>query len=197
MVFQLRINSERRMKDDERDYVMNFSQFLMICGLLTSGLLFGQAAKAPAAKPAPAPIAPAKKALIDRLLAANSHNQQVNQAREGMTAQFSQRLQVVPIPDTLKTQMTTQFRAEVGKADFTRPIVQAYADNYSDTELLDMIKFYESSTGKKMLQQQAQFATLTMQMSGGVFGSAAQAVFNRNKAAIEASSKAPAPPGKK
>ena len=114
---------------------------------------------------------PAKQETIDKLFDV-THSAQVMDGVYGqMDSMFGQMAAQMQVPETQKPIMDKFFkkysimmREEMSWEKLKGPMSNAYAQVYSDEELKDIIKFYQSPAGKKMVEKMPELTKASMVM---------------------------------
>lgn len=114
---------------------------------------------------------PATRATIEKFLQVTEAANMMDQAYQNMdqmTAQMlaSSGLDVAKDPQVQKDmqEMNALVRAEMSWGKLEEPLIALYGNVFSEAELQDIIEFYQSPAGQKMLKRQPELIQGTMVM---------------------------------
>lgn len=114
---------------------------------------------------------PAKQETIDKLFEVTQSAQLMDGVYGQMDSMFAQMASQMQIPESQKPIMdkffkkySTMMRDEMSWEKIKVPMSNVYAQTYTDEELKDVVKFYQSPTGKKFVAKMPELTKASMVM---------------------------------
>ena len=161
---------------------------LLLASLLHLGVQSARA-QAPASSPAPAPAATAThRAAVQRLMAVSRVRELTEQSTETMLAgQLKQMPQLGPVAGVLRDFYREQLSWTVLEPEFTR----LYLEVFSEAEVHDLVRFYESPAGKTLLAKMPVLMARSQEVSTRRMQAAMPQLMQRLQAAMQESTVAP------
>jgi len=113
--------------------------------------------------------APASKATIEELFQVTQAQKIMDTIYGQMDGMFKKMVEGMNVPEEQKPVIDRFFvkynalvKEDLGWEKLKDPMIDAYANVYTEAEVKDMIKFYKSSAGKKMLAKMPELMQATM-----------------------------------
>jgi len=108
---------------------------------------------------------------VEKLFALTDMDQLLNSAyaqMDGMFAQMSSQMELTeaqkPVMDKFFKKYTELVREELSWKKLKAPMISSYQQVFSEPEVKELIEFYQSPLGKKLLEKMPQLMEVSMQM---------------------------------
>lgn len=145
---------------------------------------------------------PANTKAVEHLLEVSHASNAAAQLQAQIQQQLTQQAQVVgpddrPIVEKYIKEMTTTVLPEIAWSKLKPDMVKAYASTFTDQEIADLTRFYESPTGQAYIRKAPDLNRATMQMTQDRLKALVpkvQDISRRMEAEVKAKHKSATPP---
>ena len=111
-----------------------------------------------------APVSPEKAKAIRRLMELNGGVKAAQQILDQVTPRL--RRTPRPVPDSVWAEIEKEFAADLSSGKFVERMIPLYSRYFTEADINELIKFYESPIGQKMARVLPQLAVEAMEVGG-------------------------------